>query len=168
VTDDDRATAALLARLRGEIAADRTLMRRCVADAAVARARLGEVADDPAVLALAAVALHGFYTGTESILERVARLVDREVPEGDRWHRELLAQACVDVEGVRPALVPPSLMRDLGDLLGFRHFFRQAYGIVLEPTRVVPLLATLERVAPALESAFDAFDAFLARAARVG
>lgn len=44
----------------------------------------------------AAVALHAWYTGLESALERVARALDAEVPEGERWHRDLLSQLTVE------------------------------------------------------------------------
>jgi hypothetical protein len=161
VTEDERSTAALLARLRGEIAADRALVERCVHDAALARARLADGSSDPGALALAAVALHGWYTGVETIVERVARLIDRELPEGDRWHRELLAQALVDVPGVRPAILPGELAGALADLLSFRHFFRHAYGVVLDRTRIEPLLTTLAAVEPAVRGALDRFDVFL-------
>jgi hypothetical protein len=165
VTDDERATAALLARLRGEIASDRVLLVRCRADAHLARTLLAASPADPAALALAAVGLHGWYTGVETILERVARLLDREVPQGDRWHRELLAQAMVAVPGVRPPIVSPELTHDLVELLTFRHFFRHAYGIVLEPARIGSLLQVVLRAEPLVAAAFDAFDGFLADAA---
>ncbi|MBI1948902.1 MAG: hypothetical protein HYS27_24660 [Deltaproteobacteria bacterium] len=165
MTEDERVTAALIARLRGEMATDRALVARCVADAQLARGALAVTPADHAALALAAVALHAWYTGVETILERTARALDREVPEGERWHRELLAQASVEVPGLRPAIVPAALTPDLAELLSFRHFFRHAYGILLDPVRIGALLDALARVEPHVGAALDAFDAFLASAA---
>ena len=84
MTDDERTMAAVVARLRGEIREDRALLARCIADADQARMRLAVTPDDPAVLALGAVAVHGWYTGLETVLERIARQIDREVPQGTR------------------------------------------------------------------------------------
>jgi hypothetical protein len=157
------ATAAL-ARLRGEIGADRRAMGRRSADLDEAQRRLGSSPADPAALALEAWAVHGWYTALESLLERVARQLDSEVPTGDRWHRELLAQATVEVPGVRPAVVPAELRADLEELLAARHFLRHAYGLELDPAKLASQAARLRAVAVPLERSLDAFDAFLARA----
>jgi len=124
--------------------------------------------DDPAVLALAAVALHGWYTGLETMLERIARQLDGDVPDGARWHRELITQLSVEVPGVRPAVLSTSMVAPLAELLSFRHFFRQAYGVVLDGALLADRLATLTRVAPGLAGSLDGFDAFLAGAAGAG
>ncbi len=165
MTGDERATRAAVARLRGEIRDDREQLTRCLRDAQLAVVRRASTPDDPAVLALAAVALHGWYTGLETLLERIARQLDGEVPEGPRWHRALLGQLAVDVPGVRPAVMQRELLGPLAELLGFRHFFRHAYGVVLDGSQLAARLATLLRIAPDLERALDEFDAFLARAA---
>jgi hypothetical protein len=117
------------------------------------------------VLALAAVALHGWYTGLETLLERIARQLDGEVPEGPRWHRELLGQLAVDVPSVRPAVLRRDDVASLAELLAFRHFLRRAYGVVLDGPQLAARLATLTRVAPAIDVALDDLDAFLAGAA---
>lgn len=164
MTDDERATAALVARLRGEIREDRALLARCIADADQAGTRIATAPDDPAILALGAVGVHGWYTGLETILERIARQIDQEVPTGPRWHRELLSQMVVEIPGVRPPVLPSPTLPMLAELLTFRHFFRHAYGIVLDHDRIVLHLANLASVAPPTDVALDAFDAFLARA----
>ncbi len=45
--------------------------------------------------------LHSFYTGCEAVLARIARELD-EMPQGERWHQVLLAQAAAGREGRRP------------------------------------------------------------------
>jgi hypothetical protein len=157
------ATAAL-ARLRGEIASDRRAMTRRCADLEEAKRRLDRAPADPAALALEAWAIHGWYTALESLLERVARQLDSEVPTGDRWHRELLAQASVEVPGVRPAVVPAELRADLGELLAARHFLRHAYGLELDPAKLAAQAARLRAVSAPLERSLDVFDDFLTKA----
>jgi hypothetical protein len=78
--------------------------------------------------------------------------------------RSLLAQATVDVPGVRPAVLPRATRADLEELLGMRHFLRHAYGAELDGRRLAAQAERLHDVAPAVEQALDAFDAFLAGA----
>jgi hypothetical protein len=157
------ATAAL-ARLRGEIASDRRAMDRRAADLDEAERRLAGSPADPAALALEAWAVQGWYTALELLLERVARQLDCEVPTGDRWHRELLAQATVEVPGVRPAVVPVALRADLEELLAARHFLRHAYGLELDPPKLAAQAARLRAVAIPLQQSLDVFVAFLTQA----
>ena len=37
-----------------------------------------------------ALNLHSFYSGLEKLFELIARYVDRELPVGETWHRDLL------------------------------------------------------------------------------
>jgi hypothetical protein len=163
LSDDRRAVRAALARLRAEIGVDRAALADRLADA---RDVLAAWTDPPdkAQLALAAVALHGWYTGLEALCERVARAIDREVPTGDASHRALLSQAMTELDGLRPAVVPRALEPELVELLSFRHFFRHAYAVPLDPGRLVPHLQRLAQLAARVEIALDAFDAFLAAA----
>jgi ribonuclease HepT-like protein len=164
MSPDQAGAVAALARLRGEMADDRAAMARRKSDLDEALRRLALAPTDPAAIALEAWSLHGWYTALESLLERVARQLDAEVPEGERWHRELLAQATVDVPGVRPAVLPRATRADLEELLGMRHFLRHAYGAELDGRRLAAQAERLRDVAPAVEQALDAFDAFLAGA----
>lgn len=167
MSPEERATVLEITRLRAEIAADRDAMRRCIEDV---RDLMDSWDDQPPQrphLVLGAVAVHGWYTGLEALLERVARQLDGEVPVGERWHQTLLSQAMVDLPGLRPALLPRALEGDLRALLGFRHFFRHAYGLNLDPERLKLDVERLLRIAPTVSNALDAFDAFLQRAVAV-
>ena len=44
-----------------------------------------------------ALNLHGFYAGTEHILEDIARTVDESIPDGAGWHQDLLQQMSAEV-----------------------------------------------------------------------
>jgi hypothetical protein len=150
-----------LARLRVEVAEDRAAMSRCLDDVRSGLGHWGTPGPEPEWMALVAVGLHGWYTGLETALERVARAIDQCVPTGDSWHRNLLSQCTADVPPIRPAVLPRALHFDLIELLEFRHFFRHAYGVSLDGARLRDNIDRLLRVSPAVATALDAFDQFL-------
>jgi len=166
MSPEQRASLAELARLRAELAADRAAMGRALVDVEAVLSSWGEEAPDRAHLALAAVALHGWYGGLEAVLERAVRALDGAVPAGDAWHRDLLSQAMVEVPGVRPAILERSLSRPLLGLMEFRHFFRHAYGVELDPGKLSENLQRAAAVAPEVDGDLDHFDAFLEQAMR--
>ena len=94
-----------LARLRVEVAEDRAAMSRCLDDVRSGLGHWGTPGPEPEWMALVAVGLHGWYTGLETALERVARAIDQSVPTGDSWHRNLLSQCTADVPPIRPAVL---------------------------------------------------------------
>ena len=96
------------------------------------------------------VNLHAYYTALETLLERVARLVDEDVPSGATWHRDLLSQMRIELPGLRPRAIPPELVTDIDELRKFRHFFRNAYVLDLDPVRTVAHGERVLRVHPAL------------------
>jgi hypothetical protein len=153
----DRATATRLARLAVEARVD---LRALEDRAAEVVGLLNDWARDGSLdrpsLVLVAANLHGWYTGLETLLERVARLLDGEVPGGPAWHVELLSQAAIAVPGVRPAILPPAVLGDLHELRKFRHFFRNAYGLDLDPGRVRIQAESLARVHPLVATSVGA------------
>ena len=66
------------------------------------------------------------YDGIETIFERIARAVDRHVPNSEKWHNELLQQI-----GARRAERPPVISEEtaaqLKELLDFRHKVHNIY-----------------------------------------
>lgn len=122
-------------------------------------------AQDPIVdrgaRAALAIDLHQLYTALESALERVARTVDGVVPAGPRSHDDLLRQAAHPVAGVRPAIFDAKTFGELTQLLSFRHFFRHAYVVELDWSRLEEHRARVARVHPALRQGFDSLSAHL-------
>lgn len=155
-----RHSVAILTRLRQELLEDREAMSARVSEMNEAAARL----DATPWASHAAVALHGWYTALEAALERVARTLDEEVPRGERWHRDLLSQVTVEVPGIRPAVLPRTLIPELLEVLGFRHFFRHAYGVALEPDRLRAELERVRRITPDVGAALESLDEFLTEA----
>lgn len=126
-----------LTRLRAELQADRTAMQARADETADLSHRWDQYgALSRAELVLVAVNLHGWYTALETALERIGRLLDQSVPDGDAWHADLIAQMQLEVPGVRPAVIPKNVESGLRELRRFRHFFRNAYVLDLDPARV--------------------------------
>ncbi len=150
---------ARVQRLRAEIAFDRAVLERRVHE--LASLKLRDDAD-AAVCAQAAVALHHAYGSMESILLRVARHVDGDVPSGGDWHQELLHAMGLAIEGIRPAVLSRESVSALRELLSFRHFFRHAYAVELDAERLSVLRAHLRTALPPLLTELDQLDEFLA------
>lgn len=151
----ETAVVVRLTRLSAELAADRAALDARATELGDLVSRWDRDGSLPrADLVLAAVNLHGWYTGLEAALERVARLLDQTVPTGASWHTDLLAQMQLEVPGVRPAIVPVASLRKLHELRRFRHFFRNAYVLNLDPLRVRERAKELLQVHPSLASSF--------------
>jgi hypothetical protein len=89
--------------------------------------------EEPSFERLAALSqiLTSFYTGLERIFARIAGRWDQGLPEGERWHIELLNQIA-QATAHRPALISEESRQLLRDYLAFRHRSRHAYAHHLE------------------------------------
>ncbi len=89
--------------------------------------------DEPSFERLAALSqiLTSFYTGLERIFERIIRHVDYVLPEGERWHAELLSQVARSTPD-RPSVISEEARILLRDYLAFRHRSHHAYAHYLE------------------------------------
>jgi hypothetical protein len=90
----------------------------------------------------------GLYTGMEEILRGLLAAVDNYVPTGDRSHQEILDQASVPVDGVRPAILSQDVYDMLTDLKGFRHFERHNYRFRFDNTLVDENETRAENIVP--------------------
>jgi len=110
-------------------------------------------------LAALSQVLISFYTGLERIFERVARRIDHSVPEGERWHTELLHQVARPT-GKRSSLISEETRLSLREYLAFRHHSRHAYAHHLEWDRmrnlVVQMLDTWDRVRSEIQRFIEA------------
>jgi hypothetical protein len=82
------------------------------------------------ITAVAAV-LHSFYNGLEKIFLSIAKGIDRNVPTGAQWHRDLLTKMTEATSNRGPVLTVDTARR-LANYLGFRHFYRHSYSFFLE------------------------------------
>ncbi|MFP3942219.1 MAG: hypothetical protein ACLF0P_18135 [Thermoanaerobaculia bacterium] len=84
--------------------------------------------------------LHNLYNAIENIFGSIAEAFENQLDDRSRWHRELLRRMTLDLLPVRPAVIDEHSYELLDELLRFRHLFRAAYGIQLDPERVVLVL----------------------------
>ncbi|MDA0709894.1 MAG: hypothetical protein O3B73_06775 [bacterium] len=77
-------------------------------------------------LAALSLVLISFYTGLERIFERIARRIDHSLPQGERWHTNLLLQVARPTNE-RIALISEETRLSLREYLAFRHHSRHAY-----------------------------------------
>jgi hypothetical protein len=86
-----------------------------------------------------ALNLHGFYAGVERVFEDIARSMERSVPTGPEWHRDLLLQMSAEVASIRPPVISVETSRCLDEYRGFRHVVRNVYTFSLQPARLEAL-----------------------------
>jgi len=166
---DARGTATRLARLIREAAPDRHALDRLHAELRAYAPRLRCDPADRPLQAVVAIDLHDYYTAAETLFERVARLLDGDVPGGDRWHRDLLQQMATDLVPVRGALLSGEDLLWLEELLKFRHFLRHAYAVTLDAAQLLARADDVQRRHSALVAAVDGLMAHVAATrARLG
>ncbi len=80
--------------------------------------------------------LHNLYNAFENIFQNIAALFENSVDEVGRWHAQLLERMRLDVMPLRPAVIDDNAYDALDELRRFRHLFRHAYGLKLDPLRL--------------------------------
>ena len=95
--------------------------------------------DDTFTLRARGSMLHDFYSGVERVFVRIAEELNGGVPQGERWHRQIITDMSLEIPDVRPAVIDAALAEDLVDYLRFRHLFRNVYGSTLDAKRMRPL-----------------------------
>lgn len=113
--------------------------------------------EDIAVARIVGSSLHDYYTALENIFRIVAAKIDKSIPQGAEWHRELLEQMALEIPGLRPPVITPTTAALLEPYRGFRHVFRNVYGFNLSFSRVKELLERLPDVSAAVKNDLAAF-----------
>ncbi|MEW5958066.1 MAG: hypothetical protein AB1801_10105 [Chloroflexota bacterium] len=80
--------------------------------------------------------LHNLYNGFENIFQNIAAVFENSVDEVGRWHAQLLERMRLEVMPLRPAVIDDPAYEALDELRRFRHMFRHAYSVKLEPQRL--------------------------------
>ncbi len=126
--------------------------------------RAGSEPDEFASRALASY-VDDFYKGCERLCERVAVTLDGGLPQGEGWHRVLLARMGeIGGEG-RPPVFGGSLLLELDEYRRFRHRVRHIYGYELESERVLALARGAGAVLVLVREAVRALSEWLTRQA---
>ena len=141
----------LLARIRR----DRERVQVVYDRVGLAADRVRDSGIDPVTVGAVALYLQNLYTALEELLRRVAAELDGWVPAGEDWHRELLGQMTLMVEGVRPRLLDDTLHDDLDLLRRFRHVVRHAYAADYDWDEMQEVLAAARRILESLPDTID-------------
>ncbi len=112
----------------------------------------------PDLVEITAVAsvLHSFYNGLENIFLSIAKGIDRDVPAGAQWHRDLLTRMTEAMSSRGPVLTIDTAHR-LVDYLAFRHFYRHSYSFFLEWDELEKLVTPLAKVWEQTRGELDGF-----------
>lgn len=141
-----------LATLDREMREDCRVIREAFRDACE---RIGH----PGAIGAEACAHHlcRFYNAFEQMGLRVAKAFENHIDDEGGWHTTLLTRLTLEIEGIRPALVPRGLKGPLRELKGFRHVFVHAYDLELDPEKLTLLLKYARQVDEAVENAVARF-----------
>ena len=96
-------------------------------------------------ISAAAMLSHSFYNGIENILILIFKSYDEELPNGNKWHIELLDKAFISNKD-RPQIFKSELQELLEEYLKFRHFIRHAYGFQFEWSMMEDLIKRIDNV----------------------
>ena len=113
---------------------------------------------DRDTLIVVAYHLHNLYSAFENIFRNIAAVFENSVDQVERWHAQLLERMRLDVMPLRPAVIDEAAFVMLDELRRFRHLFRHAYTVELDPDR----LGLVMRKALALKGMYGAqLDGFI-------
>ena len=125
---------------------------------------LGEPGPSGAVsakdLVFIAYHLHGLYTAFENVFRNIAAVFENQLDSAE-WHRQLLQRMRLDLTPLRPAVIDAEMYEKLRELLGFRHFFRTAYGVDLDPVKLREVLHSALELKPLYREQIERFLGFL-------
>jgi hypothetical protein len=102
--------------------------------AALLESRLAEPTDGR--WAATAFEINRIYNFLQKAFERLCETFENHLVKTGRYHDTLIERVTLDLKGIRPAFLPPEAVRDVRELKGFRHLFRHAYDLDLDPVRV--------------------------------
>lgn len=88
--------------------------------------------------------LHSFYNGVENILKQTFLAHDKDIPNDIQWHREMLRKA------LEYGFISEETLKQLTPFLTFRHLYRNAYALELNPDK-------MQVLADEIKSTFNKF-----------
>lgn len=150
--------AVAAVRIRQELEGIERVVERAERAMAVAEQRLEE---QDLYLDSAALNLHDFYAGVERIFRHIAANIDRSVPSGREWHRELLGQMNMALPQIRPQVISAETLQVIDEFLRFRHVVQNVYAFEFDPERIERLIQRLQPCFEQVRAELLAFADFL-------
>lgn len=105
--------------------------------------------------------LHNLYNAFENIFQNIAAAFENSIDDMSRWHTQLLERMRLDVMPLRPAIIDDEAYNALDELRRFRHMFRHAYSLQLDPMRLGIVLHKAILLKGLYRTLFDEFLHFL-------
>jgi len=105
--------------------------------------------------------LNNLYSAFENIGLNVARTFENQIDDRSQCHSTLLKRMTLDIEGIRPKLWSEPAYQALNELRRFRHVFRNAYTLELDPQRIAIVLGEAQRLYSLYPLDLDQFKTFL-------
>lgn len=96
--------------------------------------------------AAAAFEINRTYNILEKAFERLCETFENHLQKTGRYHDTLIERVTLELKGIRPAFLPAEAVRDVRELKGFRHLFRHAYDLDLDPARITEAAERATRV----------------------
>ena len=155
--------AVVAGRIRQELTDIARVVARAERAIAAARQR---PEDQDLYLDSAALNLHDFYAGLERIFHQIASAIDRSLPTGHEWHRELLRQMAVPLPQIRPQVLSAETLKTVDEYLRFRHVVRNIYTFEFDAERVEGLVQRMRPAFEQVETELLAFAGFLDKLAQ--
>ena len=128
------------------------LGRELEADAAILADAVRKAADRlaaawPGHLEACAFELHRLCNVIEKSLERICIGFENHFEKRGDHHGRLLDRMVLELPGIRPRFLTEPDRNLLRELKAFRHLFRHAYDLTLQPKKVIPLVAAASQAA---------------------
>lgn len=117
-------------------------------------------ASNPNLYAVA-LSLQHFYTSLETILKRIIKELEGDIPDGESWHNELLDMSVVEVEKIRPEIISKKILVKFDRLRRFRHVVRHGYEYELDWEQMQPLVSSLDDIISVLKDDIKDFIDYL-------
>ncbi|MGF1602703.1 MAG: hypothetical protein ACFCU8_11905 [Thermosynechococcaceae cyanobacterium] len=117
---------------------------------------------DPEQAIVVGYYLHNLYTAFEHLCTLIAAAFENQIKDHSQWHALLLRRMTQNVEGIRPRFLSDQSHQCLDELRRFRHVFRSAYSITLEPDRLELVLKQALQLESLYQTDLEVFERFLA------
>jgi len=111
----------------------------------------------PGHLEACAYELNRFYNVLEKMLERICEAFENHLEKTGDYHEKLIQRLALNLDGIRPAFIPPDRTFDIRELKGFRHVMRHAYDLRLRSDRLRELVGIAEAIAAELPTWSSSF-----------
>jgi hypothetical protein len=105
--------------------------------------------------------LNNLYNVFENISLNIAKTFENNLDDRGQWHTALLKRMTLNIEGIRPKLWQEETYKSLDELRRFRHIFRHAYTIELDPQRMTIIMAQAQRLKNLYQADLEQFKSFL-------